>query len=141
MKCFIRIKKIFILLFFKSNKKIGNIALLNFSAMYNIKNKLNKEMKKLSLLWAAAFAVTSMFMTSCKDEEVDPVKPTIAIVGSSSTSFDVKPNADVAFEVSVKKGDKIFGFNDKTCGGHGEYLSIPETDAVINMPANRMKIL
>jgi hypothetical protein len=63
-------------------------------------------MKKLSLLWAAAFAVTSMFMTSCKDEEVDPVKPTIAIVGSSSTSFSVKPGADVAFEVSVKKGDK-----------------------------------
>jgi NADPH:quinone reductase-like Zn-dependent oxidoreductase len=35
-----------------------------------------------------------------------------------------------------KKGDKVFGFNDKTCGGHGEYLTIAETDAVINMPDN-----
>jgi len=35
---------------------------------------------------------------------------------------------------TFKKGDKVFGFNDKTCGGHGEYLTIAETDAVINMP-------
>lgn len=35
---------------------------------------------------------------------------------------------------SFKKGDKVFGFNDKTCGGHGEYLTIAESDAVINMP-------
>ncbi len=32
------------------------------------------------------------------------------------------------------KGDKVFGFNDKTCGGHGEYLTIAETDAVTTMP-------
>src|SRR5688572_33361456 len=25
-----------------------------------------------------------------------------------------------------KKGDKVFGFNDKTFGGHGEYLTIGE---------------
>lgn len=37
---------------------------------------------------------------------------------------------------TFKKGDKVFGFNDKTCGGHGEYLTIAETDAVINMPEN-----
>ncbi len=37
---------------------------------------------------------------------------------------------------SFKKGDKVFGFNDKTCGGHAEYLSIPETDALIQMPEN-----
>ncbi len=37
---------------------------------------------------------------------------------------------------TFKKGDKVFGFNDKTCGGHGEYLTIAETDAVINMPDN-----
>jgi NADPH:quinone reductase-like Zn-dependent oxidoreductase len=37
---------------------------------------------------------------------------------------------------SFKKGDKVFGFNDKTCGGHGEYLSIAETDALIQMPEN-----
>lgn len=37
---------------------------------------------------------------------------------------------------TFKKGDKVFGFNDKTCGGHGEYLTITETDAVTNMPDN-----
>jgi len=37
---------------------------------------------------------------------------------------------------TFKTGDKVFGFNDKTCGGHGEYLTIAETDAVINMPDN-----
>ena len=37
---------------------------------------------------------------------------------------------------TFKKGDKVCGFNDKTCGGHGEYLTIAETDAVVNMPVN-----
>lgn len=37
---------------------------------------------------------------------------------------------------TFKKGDKVFGFNDKTCGGHGEYLTISETDAVTTMPNN-----
>jgi len=37
---------------------------------------------------------------------------------------------------TFKKGDNVFGFNDKTCGGHGEYLTIAETNAVITMPAN-----
>ncbi len=37
---------------------------------------------------------------------------------------------------SFKKGDKVFGFNDKTFGGHGEYLTIAETDAVVGMPIN-----
>lgn len=33
-----------------------------------------------------------------------------------------------------KKGDKVFGFNDKTLGGHGEYLTIAETDAITHIP-------
>lgn len=37
---------------------------------------------------------------------------------------------------TFKSGDKIFGYNDKTCGGHGEYLTIAETDAVTTMPNN-----
>ncbi|MES2141173.1 MAG: NAD(P)-dependent alcohol dehydrogenase [Bacteroidota bacterium] len=37
---------------------------------------------------------------------------------------------------TFKQGDKVFGFNDKTCGGHGEYLTIAETDALTIMPAN-----
>ncbi len=36
---------------------------------------------------------------------------------------------------TYKVGDKVFGFNDKTCGGHGEYLTIAETDAITLMPA------
>ena len=33
-----------------------------------------------------------------------------------------------------RKGDKVFGYNDKSFGGHGEYITIAETDAVTNMP-------
>jgi NADPH:quinone reductase-like Zn-dependent oxidoreductase len=46
----------------------------------------------------------------------------VAEIGSQVTSF--------------KKGDKVFGFNDKTCGGHGEYLTIAEKDAVTFLPSN-----
>jgi NADPH:quinone reductase-like Zn-dependent oxidoreductase len=35
---------------------------------------------------------------------------------------------------TFKQGDKVFGFNDKTCGGHGEYLTMAETDAITEMP-------
>jgi NADPH:quinone reductase-like Zn-dependent oxidoreductase len=37
---------------------------------------------------------------------------------------------------SFKVGDKVFGYNDKTCGGHGEYLTIAESDAITCMPSN-----
>lgn len=37
---------------------------------------------------------------------------------------------------TFKQGDKVFGFNDKTCGGHGEYLTIAESDALTSMPVN-----
>lgn len=37
---------------------------------------------------------------------------------------------------NFKAGDKVFGYNDKTCGGHGEYLTIPENDAVAKLPGN-----
>lgn len=33
-----------------------------------------------------------------------------------------------------KNGDKVFGFNDKSFGGHGEYLTIVETNALTTMP-------
>ena len=35
-----------------------------------------------------------------------------------------------------KIGDKVFGFNDKSFGGHGEYLTIAETDAITTTPDN-----
>ena len=37
---------------------------------------------------------------------------------------------------TFQKGDKVFGYNDKTCGGHGEYLTIDEKDAVSIIPNN-----
>ncbi len=33
-----------------------------------------------------------------------------------------------------RTGDKVFGFNDKSFGGHGEYLAIDESDAICQMP-------
>lgn len=38
--------------------------------------------------------------------------------------------------ITLKKGDKVFGFNDKTFGGHGEFLTIAETEAITIMPDN-----
>jgi len=37
---------------------------------------------------------------------------------------------------SFKTGDKVFGYNDKTCGGHAEYLVIAEDDAITQLPSN-----
>lgn len=37
---------------------------------------------------------------------------------------------------TFKKGDKVFGYNDKTFGGHGEYLTIAENDAITIIPDN-----
>ena len=44
----------------------------------------------------------------------------IEAVGQSVTAFTV--------------GQRVFGFNDKTCGGHGEYLTLAETDALTTIP-------
>ncbi len=38
--------------------------------------------------------------------------------------------------LSLKKGDKVFGYNDKTFGGHGEYLITGENDPIAKMPDN-----
>ena len=35
-----------------------------------------------------------------------------------------------------KVGDKVFGFDDKTFGGHAEYLTIDETKALAIIPEN-----
>jgi NADPH:quinone reductase-like Zn-dependent oxidoreductase len=35
-----------------------------------------------------------------------------------------------------KIGDKVFGFNDKTFGGHAEYLTINENEALTTMPGD-----
>lgn len=38
--------------------------------------------------------------------------------------------------IAFKIGDKVFGYNDKTCGGHGEFLTIAETEAITFLPEN-----
>ena len=44
---------------------------------------------------------------------------------------------DIGKDVTTfKRGDKVFGYNDKRCGGHGEYLTIAENDAVTSLPNN-----
>ncbi len=37
---------------------------------------------------------------------------------------------------TFKVGNKVLGFTDKTFGGHAEYLTIPETEAVTTIPDN-----
>lgn len=37
---------------------------------------------------------------------------------------------------TFKKGDRVFGYNDKTFGGHAEYLTITENEAVTFLPKN-----
>lgn len=37
---------------------------------------------------------------------------------------------------TFRQGDRVFGFNDKTFGGHSEYLTILENDALTFLPHN-----
>jgi len=37
---------------------------------------------------------------------------------------------------TFKKGDRVFGFNDKTFGGHGEYLAIDANEAITHIPSD-----
>lgn len=37
---------------------------------------------------------------------------------------------------TFKRGDRVFGFNDKSFGGHAEYLTISESGAVATIPDN-----
>jgi len=38
--------------------------------------------------------------------------------------------------ISFKVGDKVFGYNDVQFGGHAEYLTIAEQDAITTLPTN-----
>lgn len=37
---------------------------------------------------------------------------------------------------SLKSGDKVFGYNDKTFGAHAEYMIMPENGPITTMPEN-----
>lgn len=58
-------------------------------------------------------------------------RPKYQILGCEFSGIVEETGKDVT---TFKKGDHVFGFNDKTFGGHGEYLTIAETDAITNMP-------
>lgn len=60
-------------------------------------------------------------------------RPKYQILGSEFAGIIEEIGQDVT---TFKKGDKVFGFNDKTFGGHGEYLTVAETEAVVCMPDN-----
>lgn len=60
-------------------------------------------------------------------------KPKNTVLGSEFAGIIEEIGVDVT---SFKIGDKVFGFNDKTWGGHAEYLTINENDAVALMPTN-----
>ncbi len=61
------------------------------------------------------------------------LKPKNQILGCEFTGVVEEIGSAVT---TFKTGEKVFGFNDKTCGGHGEYLTIAESDAIATMPNN-----
>lgn len=60
-------------------------------------------------------------------------KPNSPVLGNEFAGVIEKIGSNVT---TFKIGDKVFGYNDKTCGGHGEYLTITENDAVTFLPNN-----
>lgn len=60
-------------------------------------------------------------------------KPTYPTLGCEFSGV-VEETGELVTE--FKPGDRVFGYNDKTCGGHGEYLTVAENDSVTTMPGN-----
>lgn len=61
------------------------------------------------------------------------LRPKYPILGCEFAGSIEEIGRDVS---AFKKGDRVFGFNDKSFGGHGEYLTIAENDAIAHIPAN-----
>lgn len=61
------------------------------------------------------------------------IRPKYPILGCEFAGIIEETGKSVT---TFKTGDKVFGFNDKTCGGHGEYLTIAEKDAIVILPNN-----
>ncbi|MFZ9955389.1 MAG: NAD(P)-dependent alcohol dehydrogenase [Flavobacteriales bacterium] len=60
-------------------------------------------------------------------------KPKYTVLGSEFAGVIEEIGAKVT---SFKIGDRVFGFDDKTCGGHAEYLTIDENKALAIIPNN-----
>jgi NADPH:quinone reductase-like Zn-dependent oxidoreductase len=61
------------------------------------------------------------------------LRPKLPVLGSEFSGIVSEIGPDVK---QFKVGDKVFGFNDKTFGGHAEYLCISENAAVEIIPEN-----
>lgn len=61
------------------------------------------------------------------------LKPNHTILGCEFSGVVEELGKNVS---TFKKGDKVFGYNDKTWGGHGEYLTINENEAITHSPNN-----
>ncbi len=59
------------------------------------------------------------------------LKPKYPVLGCEFAGVIENIGKSVA---TFKPGDKVFGFNDKTFGGHAEYLTIAETAAITIIP-------
>lgn len=60
-------------------------------------------------------------------------KPNNAILGCEYAGEIEETGTDVTL---FKKGDRVFGYNDISFGGHAEYLAVKETDAIARIPEN-----
>lgn len=61
------------------------------------------------------------------------LRPKYPILGCEFAGMIEEIGKDVTL---FKKGDRVFGYNDKTCGGHAEYLTMAENDAITFLPNN-----
>ena len=61
------------------------------------------------------------------------LRPKTQILGCEFAGIIEEIGKDVS---EFKKGDKVFGYNDKTFGGHAEYLTLAENDAITTLPKN-----
>ena len=61
------------------------------------------------------------------------LRPKTQILGCEFAGIIEEIGKDVS---TFKKGDKVFGYNDKTFGGHAEYLTLAENDAITTLPKN-----
>jgi NADPH:quinone reductase-like Zn-dependent oxidoreductase len=61
------------------------------------------------------------------------IRPRVAVLGNEfAGEVEEVGGAVTSFEV----GDRVFGYNDRTFGGHAEYMAIPEDGLLAAMPAN-----
>ncbi len=61
------------------------------------------------------------------------LRPKYTVLGSEFAGIIEEVGKNVT---TFKKGDKVFGYNDKTFGGHAEYLTIAKNEAIELLPEN-----